>query len=329
MPPIPGLETVPCLTNETIFDLTTRPDHLIVIGGGPIGIEMAQAYRRLGADVTVVEAAAALAREDREAAAVVLDALRREGVSLHEGARVVRVEPDGAGIAVIVETQEGEGRLSGSHLLVAVGRAANVDGLALEAAGIDHDRRGIRVDNALRTSNRRVYAIGDVAGGLQFTHAANYHAGLVIRAILFRLPVRNRPVLVPRVTYTDPELAHVGMSEEEARAQHGDSIRVLRAPFSGNDRALAEARTEGFVKLVTDRRGRILGVTIVGDRAGELIALWSLAVSRRLKVSAIAGLILPYPTLSEAGKRAAVAFYSGSLENPWIRRLVRFLRIFG
>ncbi|PTW62489.1 pyruvate/2-oxoglutarate dehydrogenase complex dihydrolipoamide dehydrogenase (E3) component [Breoghania corrubedonensis] len=329
VPPIPGLDTVGSLTNETIFDLKTRPDHLIIIGGGPIGIELAQAYRRLGAQVSVVEAATVLAREDREAAAVVRAALRDEGVALHEATKVVRVETDEAGIAVIVEAQEGEGRLSGSHLLVAVGRTANTESLGLDVAGIDHDKRGIQVDQAMRTSNRRVYAIGDVAGGLQFTHAANYHAGLVVRAILFRLPIRNRPVLVPRVTYSDPELAHVGLSEAEARESHGDSLKVLRAPFAENDRARAEARTEGFVKLVADRRGRILGATIVGDRAGELIGLWSLAVSRRLKVSAIAGLVLPYPTLSEAGKRAAVSFYTDSLDNPWVRRLVRFLRIFG
>ena len=329
VPPIPGLDSVAYLTNETIFHLTSRPDRLLIVGGGPIGIELAQAYRRLGAEVAVVDSAQALSREDREAAAAVLETLRSEGVRLYENAKITRVEPDGDGVAVVMETTEGEGRLSGSHLLVAVGRAPNVAGLDLEAAGIDHDHRGVRVNGSMRTSNRRVYAIGDVAGGLQFTHAANYHAGLVVRAILFRLPVRNKPILVPRVTFTDPELAHVGMSEEEARGRHGDSISVLRAPFAENDRARAEARNDGLVKLVTDRRGRILGVTIVGAGAGELISLWSLAVSRRLKVSAIAGLVLPYPTLSETGKRAAVAFYSTIPQKPWVRRLVRFLRIFG
>ncbi|WP_321342825.1 FAD-dependent oxidoreductase [Breoghania sp.] len=330
VPPIPGLEESGFLTNETIFDLTERPDHLIIIGGGPIGIELAQAYRRLGAAVTVVEAQKALSREDEEAASLVLSALREEGVVLHEGAKVVRVEGEAGAPVVVIEREGGvQDRISGSHLLVAVGRSPNIADLGLEAAGIDFERSGIRVDPDLRTANRRVYAIGDVAGGLQFTHAANYHAGLVVRAILFRLPVRNRPHLVPRVTYCDPELAHVGLSEAEAREVHGDGVKVLRAELGENDRARAEGVGRGFVKLLTDRRGRILGATIVGESAGELIALWSLAVSRRLKVSAIAGLVLPYPTLSETGKRAAVSYYSGSLENPWLRGLVRFLRIFG
>ena len=330
VPPIPGLAETGYLTNETIFDLTRRPDHLIIIGGGPIGIELAQAYRRLGADVTVLEASRALSREDPEAAALVLSALRAEGVAVHEGAKVVRVEGQESARTVIIEREgEAQERITGSHLLVAVGRSPNIADLGLEAAGVDFERGGIRVDPDLRTSNRRVYAIGDVAGGLQFTHAANYHAGLVVRAILFRLPVRNRPHLVPRATYCDPELAHVGLSEAEAREAHGDGVKVLRAELAENDRARAEGIAKGFVKIITGKRGRILGVTIVGESAGELIATWSLAVSRRLKVSAIAGLTLPYPTLSETGKRAAIGYYAGSLENPLVRGLVRFLRIFG
>ncbi len=188
------------LTNETIFDLSECPDHLVIIGCGPIGIELAQVYRRLGAEVTLVEAQTALACEDRDAAAVVVRSLRADGVTLHEKAKVTRVEWDASGVAVVIDTDDGERRLTGSHLLVAVGRAPNVAGLGLEEAGINHDRRGIEVDRSMRTSNRRVYAIGDVAGGLQFTHAANYHAGLVVRAILFRLSVCNRPVLVLRLT---------------------------------------------------------------------------------------------------------------------------------
>src|SRR5262245_53106306 len=209
LPPIAGLEAVPYLTNETVFDLTTRPQHLIVIGAGAIGLELAQAFRRLGAAVTVLEAGEPLAREDGECAAIVLDALAREGVDVRSNVAVTRVEGTAAKIKVIVG--EGEPAIEGTHLLIATGRRANTDGLALEQAGIARDGRGIVVDRGLKTANPRVYAIGDVAGRGQFTHLANYHAGLVIRNALFRLPVKVNEDLVPRVTFTDPELAHVGL----------------------------------------------------------------------------------------------------------------------
>src|SRR5262252_4758753 len=252
LPPIAGLEAVPYLTNETVFDLTTRPQHLIVIGAGAIGLELAQAFRRLGCAVTVLEAAEPLAREDAECAAIVLDALAREGVVVRSNVSIARLERAGAKIKALIGA--GGEAIEASHLLIATGRKANVDDLALERAGIACDRNGIVVDKGLKTSNRRVYAIGDVAGRGQFTHLANYHAGLVIRNALFRLPVKVNEDLVPRVTFTDPELAHVGLTEAEARAR-GLTIRLLRWPYHENDRAQTERETVGHIKVVTDGRG--------------------------------------------------------------------------
>lgn len=327
VPPIPGIETVTALTNETIFDLTERPEHLIIIGAGPIGLEMAQAHRRLGCQVTVLEAGRPLPKDDVECAAIVIAALEREGVSLLSGVKVTRIERTEAGIRAFIDRGEGEMPIDGTHLLVAAGRRPVVDGLGLEAAGIAVGKGGIEVGADLRTTNRRVYAIGDVAGSLQFTHMANYHAGIVIRAILFRLPAKADTRYVPWVTYTDPELAHVGMGEVAAR-QAGD-VRILRWPFHENDRAQAEHETNGMVKLVTNTRGRILGATVVGPRAGELIALFTLALQKGLGVKDLAGMVFAYPTLSEAARRAAITYYTPTLTKPLVRKAIAFLRRFG
>ncbi|MFC6486664.1 dihydrolipoyl dehydrogenase family protein [Nitratireductor sp. GCM10026969] len=329
VPPIPGLDTVPFLTNETIFARRRLPRHLVVIGGGPVGIELAQAHRRLGSRVTVIEAAAALGKEDPELAAVVLERLRAEGVDIHEQAKVERVERHGrTGIRIHLERAEEPLTVEGSHLLVATGRKPDLKPLALEKARIAHDARGIKVNRALRTTNRRVYAIGDVTGGLQFTHVANHHAGLVTRALLFRLPARENRLVIPRVTYTDPELAHIGLTESEARA-HERGVKVLRWPYAENDRAQTEHRTEGFIKLVAGRGGRLLGVTIVGAEAGEMMNFWSLTLSKGLRIKDIAGYVAPYPTMSEIGKRAALAYYGEATRRSSVRRLIRFLRLFG
>lgn len=328
-PPIPGLETVDYLTNETIFEQARRPGHLIIIGGGPIGMELAQAHRRLGCAVTVVEAQAALGKDDPELAALVLRQVREEGVVIQEGTKVARVERRGkTGIRVHVEGEAGADVIEGTHLLVAAGRAANVMGLDLEKALVSFDKKGVKVDAKMRTSNRRVYAIGDVGGGLQFTHVANYHAGLVIRAILFRLPARENRAIIPWATYTDPELAHVGLTEAEARQAH-KGISILRWPFGENDRAQAERKTGGFIKMVTDRRGKILGVSIVGANAGEMINIWALAISQGLSARDIAAYVAPYPTMSEIGKRAAITYFAPAARKPLVRRLIGFLRIFG
>jgi pyruvate/2-oxoglutarate dehydrogenase complex dihydrolipoamide dehydrogenase (E3) component len=328
IPPIPGLADMPYLTNETIFDLTECPEHLIVIGAGPIGLELAQAFRRLGAAVTVLEAARPLAHDDPECVEIVLQALAREGVTIRAGAEVMRVEPAAAGVRVALRAGDGEEIIAGTHLLVATGRRVNVDGLDLAVAGIESSGRGIRVDAGLRTTNRRVYAVGDVVGAAQFTHIANYHAGIVIRRALFRLPAKVNDEALSWVTFTDPELAHVGLTEDAARKGRRD-IRVLRAAYHENDRAQAERETRGHIKVVTDKKGRILGATIVGARAGDLIATWGLAIQQGLKVRAFAELIVPYPTFAEIGKRAALGYYASSVTSPWVRRIIAFLRRFG
>ncbi|MCR9058310.1 MAG: FAD-dependent oxidoreductase [Rhodobacteraceae bacterium] len=330
IPPVPGLDDVPYLTNETLFELREVPEHLAIIGAGPIGLEMAQAHRRLGARVTVFEAARALGKDDQELGAVVLETLRNEGIEILEETAVEKVAKTDEGTAISARTSDGAVvELVASHLLVATGRAPNVDGLGLDAAGIDYDRKGIRVDKGLRTTNRKVYAIGDVAGGLQFTHVAGYQAGLIIRSILFRMPIAMDDTIVPWVTFTSPELAHVGMSEAEARAEYGARVKVLTSTYLGNDRAQAEGLTEGRLKLIAGPRGRLLGADIVGAQAGEIINLLSLALSQKMTMKDLAGFIAPYPTLGELVRRAAISYYAEAPKNVWLRRVIGMLRKFG
>ncbi len=329
VPPIKGLAEVPYLTNETIFERTRLPGHLIVIGGGPIGMELAQAHRRLGAQVTVIEAMKALSKDDPELTAIALANLRSEGIRILEDTPVMAVEKRGkTGVRVLIGGAGGETAIDGTHLLVAAGRAANVNDLGLEKARIAFDRRGIRVSDKLRTSNRRVYAIGDVAGGLQFTHVAGYHAGVVLRSILFRLPARHSTRHIPWATYTDPEIAHVGVTESDA-IKAKTAISILRWPYSENDRAMAERKTQGLVKIIAGRNGRILGASIVGAGAGEMINLFALAVSKNMKVSDLASYVAPYPTMTEIGKRAATSYYAPLARKPLIRRVIAFLQRFG
>ena len=340
VPPIEGLADVPYHTNETLFDRKEPPGRMVVVGGGPIGMEMAQAHERLGGDVTVVEGARALGREDPELAAIVVDTLRAEGVTIRENTLVKRVErgSDGTTVTVHVEGPDGADAIPADTLLVATGRRANTDGLGLAEAGIETTGNGIKVSRKLRTANRRVYAIGDVAdppdangehtGGLQFTHVAGYHAGLVVRAILFRLNAAEDRTIIPRVTFTDPALAQVGLTEEQAR-ERGKALRVLRWPYAENDRAAAERLASGLIKVVTDGKGNILGATIVGHDAGELANMWSLAVSKEMNVRDIAGYVAPYPTMSEIGKRAATSFFAPATRRTIVRRAVGFLSRFG
>ena len=328
VPPIPGLDSVASFTNETIFNNGQKLDHLIVIGGGPIGLELAQAHRRLGSRVTVLEGMTALSKDDPELTAIVLKNLRAEGIDIREGALVEKVEGSLGKISLTIKTASGSEIVEGSHVLVAAGRKPNLGDLNLDAAKIKFDKRGITVDKGLRTSNRRVFAIGDVAGGLQFTHVANYHAGIVIRRALFRLPANVNNAIVPWVTFTEPELAHVGMTEAQAR-EAKQQINVLRWPYHENDRAQAERTIEGHVKVVTAKNGRILGATIAGENAGELIQIWSLAVSQGLKAKAMAEFVSPYPTLGEINKRAATRYFATAPANPYVRRLIGFLAKFG
>ncbi|WP_171102919.1 NAD(P)/FAD-dependent oxidoreductase [Ruegeria sp. HKCCD7255] len=323
VPPMPGLDQVPFYTNEDIFELREKPEHLLIIGGGPIGMEMAQAHIRLGCKVTVIEGQKALGKDDPEAAAIVLDALRSEGVAIEENQKVAQIRGQAGAVEVVTENGQ---IYAGSHLLLAVGRKSNTDRLNLEAAGIETTRTGIKVDDALRTTNRKVYAIGDVAGGLQFTHVAGYHAGIIIRSALFGMPSKAKTAHIPWATYTAPELAQVGLTEAQARETHGDAVEIARFDYHHNDRAIAERKTTGFIKVMVVK-GRPVGATIVGHQAGELINLWSLALANRLKMGQVAAMVSPYPTIGELNKRVAGAYFSPRLfENETVKRVVRFVQ---
>lgn len=334
VPGVPGLAQAPYLTNETIFDLAVRPRRLVVIGAGPVGMELAQAHRRLGAEVSVLSDGPALAGQDREVAEIAAAALRAEGVDLREGVEILRVETTGAGVRLVLRAgaDAPEETLEGSHLLVATGRSPTVDDLGLEAAGVRFDAAGIRVDARLRTTNRRVYAIGDCAtggtGDLRFTHAASHHASVVVRQALFGAPAKVDLAALPRVTYTDPEIAAVGLSEEEA-FRRDESTRILRWPLAENDRAQAERRTHGLIKAVVARNGRVLGCAIAAPHAGELIAPWTLAVAKGLKAQDLAGIVMPYPTYSELTKRAAVEHLRPLSRSALVRGWLGLVRTLG
>lgn len=327
VPPVPGLAETPYFTNETVFDNGDPIGHLIVVGGGPIGIEMAQAHRRLGAEVTVVEMFDVLGRDDPECAGIVKQCLRDEGLTLMEGTKVLSVAKSSSGVTVTVERDGEKLDLSGTHILIAAGRKPNIEDLDLSKAGIEHSPKGITVDGGLRTTNKHVFAIGDVAGGLQFTHMANYHAGLIIRRTLFKMFwAKADQSAFPWVTYTDPELAHVGMTEAEAVEVLGEgNFRLLRWSFAENDRAQAERETHGLIKVVTDKKGRVKGATIAGPHAGDLIMPWVQAIAGKQKIGGIAGLTFPYPTFSEVSKRAAGSFFTPALFSEKTRKFVRFL----
>ena len=324
VPPIPGVEEVTYYTNENIFDLRQRPEHLLIIGGGPIGMEMAQAHVRLGSKVTVIEGLKALGRDDPEAAQVVLDKMRAEGIEIVEDALAEKVGEEGDQITV----KTSQGSYKGSHLLMAVGRTVNIEGLDLDKGNVAHER-AVKVNEGLRSiSNRRVYAIGDAAGGLQFTHVAGYHAGVIIRSMLFGLPSKARTSHIPWVTYTDPELAQVGPTEAEARKIHGPALAVARFDYHENDRAIASRKTSGFVKVMVVK-GKPVGATIVGEAAGELVGVWALAIANGLKMGGVAAMVAPYPTLGEISKRAAGAYFSPKLfENQTVKRVVGIVQRF-
>ncbi len=324
IPTIPGLADTPCLTNETIFELKALPERLIVLGGGPIGIELGQAFRRLGSQVVIIGAGPMLGREDRQAAEVVLAQLARDGVELLNGYTAVRIE---AGPIVIIDGPGGERRIDGSHLLVAVGRAPNLEALDLGRGNVAFTPQGVTTDAGLRsTTNRRVFAVGDAAGQGQFTHLAGAHAALVVRRAVFGLPVDARTLALPRVTYCDPELAAIGLSEAEARRQYGENIRIEQIAFAENDRAQAEGDVRGFGKLITKSKGKVLGVTLVGRHAGDHIGTWALAISAGLKLSQLTNMIAPYPTRGEINKRLAGQWYLPALFSNRTRRLVQMLK---
>jgi pyruvate/2-oxoglutarate dehydrogenase complex dihydrolipoamide dehydrogenase (E3) component len=328
IPAIDGLADFPYWTNETIFRATTPPKQLVIIGADAVALEFAQAFGRIGSEVTVLSSAQPLADDDPECVEVVLRALAREGIAVRSGIAIKQIKRGRGKARVLIAGPTCEESIEGTHLLVAAGRTPNVRGLDLKAAGITESRDGIVVGKTLKTTNRRVYAIGEVMGAPPSAQVANYQAELVIRNALLRLPARINYDGIPRVTCTDPELAHVGLTEAQARARR-HAIRILRWPYRESARAHIEHELVGHIKAITTPRGRILGATIVGAGAGELIAPWALALSQRLNIRALAGAGVPYPTLSEIGRRAAISYYGASLTGPALRRIIGLLRQLG
>ena len=325
VPPIAGLDNVSSFTNETIFAETGVIEHLLVIGGGSTGVELAQVQRRLGAKVTLVEMVRLLPKEDDELVSFVREVLIAEGIDLRERTHIIRLEKTATRISVYLANNEGTiSKITVSHILVAAGRKPTIDGLGLDKANVVLNGDAIRVDQNLRTSNSRIYAIGDCVGEPALAHVARYQGGIVLRNILFRLRTKTNPDIIPWVTFTDPELAYVGMLESSARARFKD-VRVEALDFGTNDRARAQKSDAGRIKIVLRASGQILGVGIVGQQAGELLAPWCLAMGRGLKLSAMAGLLLPYPTLSEISKRVAGNYYAPRLFSTGVRALVRGL----
>ena len=326
IPPIEGLETEKAFTNENLFDLREKPDHLVVIGGGPIGIEMAQAHRRLGCKVSILDMGPIAPNDDPELVYILRKQLTDEGLKLHENINVKSVQHEGNNVTVTIEKDGQQINITGSHLLVAAGRIPNTS-IDLEKAGIQYDKQGIIVDARLRTSQKHIFAAGDVAGGPQFTHVAGHHAGIIIRNICFKFPAKVNYAALPWVTYSDPELANVGLTEAMAIETFGkDTVKTISWHFDENDRAQASKRTEGMIKVVANKKGKILGAAIIGPHAGELIGIWSLAITKGMKLKDITSIIAPYPTLGEISKRAAGSWFTPSLFSDRTRFIVNLLQ---
>ncbi len=331
IPVIEGLQVDQVLTHEQIFELKVAPSHLIIIGGGPVGVEMAQAHRRLGVPVSLIESDRLLRNDEPEHVDVIRSALQKEGVNIYESAQIQRISHGDAldpntPTEVVIDQAGERYALKSSHILVATGRTPQIEDLGLEAAGVEATDQGIVVDAHLKTSNKRIFAIGDVTGGPLFTHVAGYQAGIIIKQVCFKLLTAKVDYrALPWVTYTDPELAHVGLTEAKAREHFGDAIKIVRWSMADNDRAVAEGIKHGEVKVIATPKGKILGASVVGPQAGELIAVWTLMINQGSKIGAMAQVISPYPTLGEISKRAAGAWYTPSLFSEKTRRLVRWL----
>lgn len=325
-PPVPGLEEAGFLTNESVFSLTELPRRLAVIGAGPIGCELAQTFRRLGSDVTLLDMAPQiLGREDRDAALMVEKVFRREGIELVLGCRIVRVERGDGEKLIHLDCEGREEVLAVDEILVGAGRVPNVEGMGLEAAGIAYDRKtGVHVDERLRTSNSRIFAAGDICSRYQFTHTADAAARIVIQNALFRGRKKYSALTIPWCTFTDPEIAHVGMYEGDAR-EKGLEVDTFTVPMSDVDRAVLEGEEEGMVRVhVKKGTDRILGATIVARHAGEMISEISVAMAGGMGLGAIGGVIHPYPTQAEAIRRAADAYRRTKL-TPTVKRVFEFL----
>lgn len=323
VPPIPGLAETPHLTYESFWQLESLPPRLIVVGGGPIGCELAQACQRLGSQVTLLEALdRILPNDEPEAAQVVADALRRDGVELRLGAPVESVSVDHAGSITV---RAGGKDVEGSAILVAVGRRANVDGLGLDNAGVSYTRAGITVDDYLRTSARNIYAAGDCAGGFQFTHYAGYQGAMAVRNMLLPGRSRARPAYPPWATFTDPEVAHAGYTEEQARQRFADQVRVSSLPMASVDRAVTDGATDGFIKVVYRDNGAVLGATVVARNATEALQPWAMACERGLKMGDVARAMQAYPSLGTGNQQVAWDAYLDGLTRGITGRVLRWL----
>jgi len=331
IPPIAGLKGIKYFTNENIFDLKVLPTHLIIIGAGSIGIELAQAFNRLGAKVSVIEKFNALAKDDEELTKIALENIRSEGVKIYEKTDIENIKQKNDEIIVSIAANDKQNSkaqsIKGSHLLLAAGRAPNIKGLELEKANVEFDKNGIITNQGLRTSNKKVFAIGDVIHGLQFTHVAGYQASLIVKNAVFGLPIKQNNDIIPWVTYCEPEIANVGLSESVAKQRYGNGVKIVRWEFKDNDRARAMQETKGLVKLIIVKNGRILGAGIVGVGAGELISLFSYAIANKQKASSLVNFIAPYPTYSEIARRVGVESYKEKLENPWIKRYTKLISL--
>jgi pyruvate/2-oxoglutarate dehydrogenase complex dihydrolipoamide dehydrogenase (E3) component len=332
LPDIPGLTGVPYLTSDTVFALKERPSHLVIIGGGPLGIELAQAHRRLGAAVTVIEAKTPLAGSDPELVEIALRRMQEEGVVIRSATNVVSLAQNVAGQGVDITLSQGEAQevISASHLLIATGRSPSVEALQLEKGHIKRnplDKSALALRSGLRTSNRRVYAVGDAAGGTRFSDATAQEADALVLNALFGVPLNYDRHRIPQVTYCDPEIAQVGLTEPEAKERLRDRYKVVRISFAENRRARAERQSFGLAKLVTDPGGRILGAGIVGSRADELVSLFSLAIANRLSTQHLRAFVPAHPTFSEIARRLGTESARGPALKPWLDRVMALNRL--
>jgi len=328
IPPIPGLESTAYLTNETIFNLREKPQHLIVIGAGPIGCELAQGFHFLGVKVTLLEALTMMPHDEPDLVTILREKFKADGISLYEHCKITQVHTFNDGVDLTIQLNNEEKVIRGSHLLVATGRHANVENLDLENAGINFDAKGIKVNCYMQTSNKKVYAIGDVTGGLQFTHIANYHAGIVIRNAIFKMRAKANNDAAPWVTYTTPELAHCGMLASNMKELAPDA-QILELPFTSNDRAQTELETLGKIKVIVSKKGVVLGCSILGPQAGELILPWIMLIKNKNKLRELTDVIIPYPTLNEISKRVASEYYASALFSNKVKMIVSWLKYLG
>ena len=324
-PPIPGLDQTPHLTNKEIFYMDRLPESMIILGAGPIGIEMAQALNRLGSRITVVDRAdQILTKEDKDMADEAMAVLSAEGVRFHLEAGIESVADKGNLKEVTIKDRDGQRvQLTSEALLVAMGRSANIEGLNLDSIGVKTQRTGITVDPRMRTSQKHIYAAGDVNGGYQFTHAAGYEGSIVISNAIFHLPRKADFTNLPWCTYTDPELASIGMNERFAK-QAGIETKVWIEPFESNDRSLAEGQTTGRIKLVLDKSEKPLGVQILGNHAGELIGEWVASLNGKVKLAALAAAIHPYPTIGEISKKVAGSVFAPKIFSEKMQKGLKF-----